>query len=178
MRKFILAAILVAMAFAIVLVSGTVSPVVGQVIAPFSPSFPCARPTIAGTAGNDIRLGTHGPDVIDGREGKDIIAGLGGDDIICGGDDNDLLIGGNGNDTLDGGTGIDILHGNAGNDTIVIRAGDVPDGAEVINGGSGVDTLVCERPMRTRQNPLSLTATNPHRIFCYITARYAELIQR
>jgi hypothetical protein len=39
-------------------------------------------------------------------------------------------------------------------------------------------TSVCERPMCTRQNRLSLMATNPHKFFVTSTASYADLIQR
>ena len=39
-------------------------------------------------------------------------------------------------------------------------------------------TSVCECPMCTRQNPLSLMATNPHKFFVTSTASYADLIQR
>jgi Ca2+-binding RTX toxin-like protein len=65
--------------------------------------------TIAGTAGNDVRIATPGKDVIAGLGGNDKLSGLAGTDLICGG---------KGKDTLNGGKGKDKLYGQAGNDTL------------------------------------------------------------
>ncbi|MFD0915539.1 hypothetical protein ACFQ14_03870 [Pseudahrensia aquimaris] len=52
------------------------------------------------------------------------------------------MYGGGGNDTFDGGDLSDRLYGEGGNDTFIIReADDIDDGFEIIDGGSGTDTI-------------------------------------
>lgn len=104
------------------------------------------RPTIVGTAGDDMLAGTSGPDIIFGGGGVDRIAGLGGDDVICGGAGNDLITGGDGNDTLYGDAGNDQLTGAGGDDKLFGGPGNDPlvggDGKDELHGGTGTDSLV------------------------------------
>src|SRR6185369_14500305 len=71
----------------------------------------------------------------------------GGNDIIDGGDGDDILFGQQGNDQINGGAGNDTIVGGPGNDTLLGGAGDdtfyyyATDGADVIDGGSGFNTL-------------------------------------
>lgn len=80
-----------------------------------------------------IVLGTPGDDVILGTDSGDWILGFGGNDVICG-----LK----GDDFLAGGFGVDRLRGGAGRDSL--DSGDEADPREVLNGGSGRDTLVVQ----------------------------------
>ncbi len=50
--------------------------------------------------------------------------------------------GGDGNDTIIGGDLADRTYGEAGNDRFIISAGDIDDGVEIIDGGTGTDTIV------------------------------------
>lgn len=65
------------------------------------------------------------------------ILGGSGDDTIRGSAAAEHLVGGPGDDTLDGGFGDDVLDGDDGNDRFV--SGGALDGADVMNGGEGVD---------------------------------------
>lgn len=85
----------------------------------------------------------NGPAAVDAGDGNDVLvnASSAGADLRGGGGD-DTITGGSGNDTIEGGAGTDSVYGRAGNDTILIRSpGDVGAG-EIVNGGSGIDTLV------------------------------------
>ncbi len=129
-----------------------------------------SRPTIAGTAGDDLLVGTDGADVIYGGGGSDTIRGGKGNDRLCGGGIGfDDVAGGRGRDLIDvagydqdetkvqehyasaaGGPGRDrieasgfwtVVRGNAGADSIHGR------GAHLLFGDSGDDSLVAsERP--------------------------------
>lgn len=88
-------------------------------------------------ASGGTTYGTDGPDVIVGTTGADTIYGLGGDDLICGApdqaetaDQGDHIYGGEGNDSLAGG-------GFAGEEGAPPNK--LPDGNDVIDGGSGDD---------------------------------------
>jgi len=65
----------------------------------------------------------------------DRITGSSSDNVLTGGGGNDILRGGSGNDTLTGGGNTDQLFGDAGHDTLRW------DSADLVNGGSGFDTL-------------------------------------
>ena len=84
------------------------------------------------------RNGTSGADTMVGTTGDDILNGLGGNDLLRGNRGDDLLSGGNGNDRLEGGQGADTLNGNAGND--ILRGGEGNE-TDVLNGGTGIDTV-------------------------------------
>jgi hypothetical protein len=94
------------------------------------------RPTLIGTAGDDVLVGTSGDDVIDGRGGDDEIRGRGGDDVICGREGRDAISGGSNADMLIGGQGSDVIQGDEGRD--VGRGG---FGADHLHGGDGPDRL-------------------------------------
>jgi hypothetical protein len=68
--------------------------------------------------------------VLDGEGGNDKIEGYAGDDTIAGGDGNDEVDGGEGNDKVSGGAGDDIMWGDHYKEP----------GADVLDGGPGVDT--------------------------------------
>jgi Ca2+-binding RTX toxin-like protein len=85
------------------------------------------KPTIRGTAGDDVLRGGNGVDVIMGLGGNDRITGGNGDDVICGGAGEDTVTGDNGNDVLLGGFGDDRVAGSNGEDTLI--------------GGPGTDVL-------------------------------------
>jgi Ca2+-binding RTX toxin-like protein len=96
------------------------------------------RPTIVGTAGDDVLQGTPGRDVIWGGDGNDTILGSLGNDLLCGGPGSDLIHGGRGNDVADGGAGDDDrVIGDLGDDKLTGGPG---DGDEVA-GSLGIDTL-------------------------------------
>jgi Ca2+-binding RTX toxin-like protein len=104
--------------------------------------------TIIGTSGNDTISGTSAADVICGLGGNDVIDGHQSDDTIYGGTGNDTIRGALGNDHLLGGPGADLLIGNGGSDTLeggtgddTFRAENVQDGADVMIGGWGFDTV-------------------------------------
>jgi Ca2+-binding RTX toxin-like protein len=88
-------------------------------------------------------------EVVLGGSGNDAITGSSANDELHGGPGVDTINGGGGDDTLVGNTGNDILNGEAGNDTF--DDGDVDalyttselkgGGGDVMNGGSGVDTV-------------------------------------
>lgn len=61
------------------------------------------KPTLKGTAGDDVLVGTARNDVIVGLRGDDMLYGKRGTDYLCGGLGADSLAGGGGNDRLIGG---------------------------------------------------------------------------
>ncbi|WP_088342699.1 MULTISPECIES: peroxidase family protein [Rhodomicrobium] len=112
--------------------------------------------TLTGTNAANTLTGTEGADTIDGAGGNDIINGLAGADHLIGGAGLDIIDGGAGNDSIEGGAAADILHGGTGNDTITggaaadLMFGDdgddvfhygFGDGADLVDGGAGFDTL-------------------------------------
>jgi serralysin len=113
------------------------------------------RPTIIGTAGDDVIRGTSRADIIQGLGGNDTIYGRGGSDTICGGAGNDTIYGGSGNDTIYGGSGDDTIYGESGNDRLYGQSGNDRLvgglGYDRVKGGGGTDRcsgeyrLSCER---------------------------------
>lgn len=120
---------------------------------------------ILGTARGDALTGTRSVDTIHGLGGNDTISGLGGNDALFGDAGNDWLWGGTGNDALTGGLGADTLAGGFGNDTMSGGAGNdifrigptnqledvytltpVETGRDMIDGGTGRDTLIVDGP--------------------------------
>lgn len=120
------------------------------------------KPTINGTAGNDILIGTTGNDIINGLDGVDVIEGLAGNDTLNGGNGIDTLTYTNATSSITlnlslttpqntGGAGLDTitnfenLTGSAYNDTLTgntvantIYGG---NGNDVIKGGNGNDII-------------------------------------
>src|SRR5690606_1994505 len=93
-------------------------------------------------------------EVIVGGAAGDLITGGNGNETIHGGAGNDTINGGGGNDTLIGNAGNDILNGGAGDDLFVaegdddvffnyasVTTDDKGAGADVMNGGPGVDKV-------------------------------------
>jgi Ca2+-binding RTX toxin-like protein len=77
-------------------------------------------PALAGTSGNDRRIGTSSAELIQGLAGNDDLSGGGGNDVIDGGSGRDTINGGTGNDELTGGEGRDsfVLSRRMGNDIV------------------------------------------------------------
>jgi Ca2+-binding RTX toxin-like protein len=105
---------------------------------------------ISGLGGNDELYGESQDDTLSGGTGDDFIHGGSGDDTLRGDDGNDtldgstnddFLYGGGEDDYLTGGQGRDHLFGGGENDIIVWANG---DGNDVVDGGSGSDTLSLE----------------------------------
>lgn len=104
-------------------------------------------------------LGGFGSDTITGSSGRDEIfgdrpggsRGDGGDtiDALAG---DDVVDGNFGDDVIDAGSGDDVLI-QGGNPVLNFQASDHPDGADVLVGGVGRDTV----DYRSRRTPLSLT---------------------
>ncbi|MDB2501265.1 calcium-binding protein [Planktomarina temperata] len=92
-----------------------------------------------GTTDNLI-VGTNAADTMAFLEGDLINAAIyaaGGNDTITTGDDTQYVHGGDGDDILDGGAGDDFIWGDAGDDTVYMSPG-----ADIEDGGDGVDTLI------------------------------------
>jgi Ca2+-binding RTX toxin-like protein len=94
---------------------------------------------LAAFSGADTMTGNADPQILYGFQDNDSLSGLGGPDTLYGGMGNDTLDGGTGDDILDGNLGTDRLLGNDGND-VLYQSGALT-GAEILNGGAGVDTL-------------------------------------
>ena len=90
--------------------------------------------------GMDTISGGWGDDSLFGGTGNDTLNGDQNDDFLSGDEGNDTLNGGTGRDTLFGGTGADKMNGGAGDDYVMITSfADMA--SDIIDGGSGVDTL-------------------------------------
>ncbi|MCA6231193.1 MAG: calcium-binding protein, partial [Phenylobacterium sp.] len=76
-----------------------------------------------------------------GQTGNENITGWSGVDSLSGLAGNDTLIGDAGNDTLSGGAGADSLVGGANDDTFIYTATSETAAGEVVDGGSGTDTV-------------------------------------
>jgi Ca2+-binding RTX toxin-like protein len=83
-------------------------------------------------AGNDTIYGNAFDNVLNGQAGDDVIYGYAGQDKLAGGDGNDVLYGGDGTDRLAGGDGNDWFSPGRRNPAFV---------SDVVNGGSGSDTV-------------------------------------
>jgi len=103
---------------------------------------------VDGGAGDDALFGGGGGDTINGGVGNDLIDGGSGGDIIHGDDGNDVVYGGDGTEeNAHGDGGDDVLYsggeghyyGDAGDD--VIHAGLTSGVNEVLDGGTGIDTV-------------------------------------
>lgn len=93
---------------------------------------------LAGGGGNDV-VTTNGDDsAIHGGNGRDVI-NMHRDGDVWGGRGADMILGGHGNQHIRPGAGADFVTAGGGDDRIVICAAEA---GEVIDGGSGNDTLV------------------------------------
>jgi Ca2+-binding RTX toxin-like protein len=99
--------------------------------------------------GNDFTQALIGNDAINtlsGLGGNDYLVGMGGNDTLYGGDGNDVFFGGAGNDYLNGESDDDIFLFNQGSfsgTNLINQTGAVilTGGADVIDGGTGSDTI-------------------------------------
>ena len=89
---------------------------------------------VMGSAFDDIITGNAAENYLFGDAGDDVIIGVGGNDTLDGGDGNDIL---RGSFRKPG----DILVGGAGDDTAIVFVGPGSEGATVVDGGTGVDSL-------------------------------------
>ena len=95
---------------------------------------------VEGGIGDDLLGGYKGDDTLDGGAGDDRLYGSWGNDVLEGGSGDDTLFGGQDNDTLEGGSGDDSVYGESGDDIINMAASEVTN-ADILDGGSGADTL-------------------------------------
>ena len=104
----------------------------------------------------DTLSGNSAVNTLYGQGSDDTLSGNDGADHLFGGDQNDVLYGNNVSgitddgaaDTLDGGSGNDTLYGGLGDDTLyggsendIFYATNDSDGADLIDGNSGLDTI-------------------------------------
>lgn len=101
-----------------------------------NPGGPCATPTRAGTAGDNVINGTASADIIDAKGGDDTIRALGGDDIICPGSGQDFVKAGGGDDTVvEIDLEFDVVYAGADDDEVHLNDSD--EG----HGGGGHDSI-------------------------------------
>jgi Ca2+-binding RTX toxin-like protein len=100
-----------------------------------------------GAAGEADRIVANVENLTSGA-GNDSLTGNAGPNKLIGGSGDDSVNGGGGNDTVDGGAGNDNLRGTGGIDTVLGGSGDdtvdegaSANGADVINGGTGIDRI-------------------------------------
>src|SRR4051794_3786459 len=108
-----------------------------------------AGPVTVDLATNEVK-GSAGADTIQGVEA---ITGTSFDDDLTGDANQNIINGGAGDDTIDGGLGNDVENGDDGNDTFS-QSGEVPNGADTINGGAGAGDTV---DYTSRGNRVSVT---------------------
>ncbi|MCB1490236.1 MAG: M10 family metallopeptidase C-terminal domain-containing protein [Rhodobiaceae bacterium] len=116
---------------------------------------------LEGGDGGDELHGENGGDLLRGGDGDDEASGGNDDDAILGDDGDDTLAGDNGDDVLIGGRGDDTVYGNSDDDRIIWGPGhvdgpwphitdiggtpddkgDVFDGDDKYDGGTGIDTV-------------------------------------
>jgi len=89
--------------------------------------------TLKGGVGNDHVIGGAGADLLFGDDGTDTLEGRDGVDQMTGGNGNDTMLGGNGNDSFVEGT--------------------IASGADVMDGGAGIDKVT----YAARTQPVSIT---------------------
>jgi Ca2+-binding RTX toxin-like protein len=104
-----------------------------------------------GTATGEGSDGLSGIEAALGSEQADTLTGGSDDDFLSGGPGNDILQGAGGGDFLSGDEGNDAEYGNAGDDYVM--QWDVPNGADLLLGGPGFDTLDYD----LRSNPVYVT---------------------
>lgn len=131
----------------------------------------------------DMYFAMGGMDVISGGWGDDSLFGGADNDTLNGDQNDDFLSGDEGDDTVNGGTGRDTLFGGAGKDTMNGGAGDdfimVTSMAElagdVIDGGSGVDTL--NLSFTTQSAAVTFTGKDPILVNALGTAKITGVEQ-
>lgn len=107
---------------------------------------------LSGGNHDDIVLGGDGTDHMTGDAGNDVVVGGLGNDEFSGKDGDDQLWGGlgddeineysyNGNDTILPGAGADEVYAGSGNDSVIVLDVCEVVAGEILDGGSGTDTL-------------------------------------
>ena len=99
---------------------------------------------IRGHFGHDFLYGGNGNDQLLGGSGNDYIDGGAGDDIINGNNGVDIVLGGDGNDTIYVGFDGSQVFAGAGDDTVYVTPSFSGVAGQIIDGGSGVNTLAFE----------------------------------
>lgn len=94
-----------------------------------------------GGTGNDTIDGGIGNDSVDGNDGNDSVSGGAGNDVVSGALGDDTVFGSSGADTISGGAGNDLLNGYIGTESVSSNPV-TPDGADILDGGEGDDTLI------------------------------------
>ena len=92
----------------------------------------------------------------------DTIIGTSEDNVLAGSDGDDTIRGGDGNDTLFGDRGVDQLFGEAGDDTLYVGPGGSSGATELLDGGTGNDTVSLQYAIAPIPDP-------QYRLFAYDT---------
>ncbi len=103
-----------------------------------------ADDVIFGGQGDDVLFGSRGSDIVVGGLGNDILRGGSGNDVVAGSDGDDKLRGQSGRDILVGGDGSDRIRGGSGNDLFIQSFNSAASALDLVDGGSGKDTLFIE----------------------------------
>jgi len=113
--------------------------------------------TIRTGAGNDVLKGTNIGDTLSAGAGWDQIFGYSGNDTLDGGDGNDSLYGGSGIDVIRGGAGDDIISGSSDSDLDRLYSSTrfITWEADILDGGTGIDTLVIDLSQTTQGRQIS-----------------------
>jgi hypothetical protein len=107
--------------------------------------------TVYAGFGNDTVVAGDGRDRITGDDGHDSIEAGGGNDTIYAGSGHDTIDGGSGNDFITSDAGHDVIRAGSGSDTVyagdgddrvIQNAGENTGASDLLDGGSGIDTLV------------------------------------
>jgi hypothetical protein len=125
--------------------------------------------TAAGSGAYTVRLDDLGT-VVSGTPGPDTPACPGpGASYVLAGDGNDNVVCGGGPDTIEPGPGADIANGGAGDDVLVVRAGALARGTEILDGGPGADTalFLIDRPegVKCKKGTASSVRTSRRALF-------------
>ncbi|WP_309086724.1 cadherin-like domain-containing protein [Chelativorans sp.] len=98
--------------------------------------------TVVAGDGRDLITGDDGNDSIQAGGGNDTIYAGAGDDVIGGGSGGDFITSDSGHDVIRAGSGSDTVYAGDGNDRLIQDAGENIGASDLLDGGSGFDTLV------------------------------------
>lgn len=143
------------------------------------------RDILTGSFGDDMLFGGAGDDTIYAKSGNDIIDGGSGNDLIYGDDGNDTLVGGEGDDNINGGSGSDILVGDCFTTGSILSTSQkewltasesvlgilydtscLTSGADVLNGGSGIDYLIGDSASEAPPGTVLVVPTHDPSFIC------------
>lgn len=94
-----------------------------------------------GSNSDDTITGDDASQRLFGEAGNDTLYGGGGNDMLNGVTGDDNLYGGDGDDYLNAGQGFDNMYGGAGDDELIVSYDNEVAG-ELVDGGTGIDTLI------------------------------------